>query len=179
MNARLLATLLLIGGCAGLRATAQQSVTPSLEILDEKVNRLRADIDDLQFRQKQTEDALKSIKSDLAELRKNSGTASADDLHALEARVQALDAARQKDKQVIIDQIAKELAALGSGPAPKSPGPKPAPDANTKEYIVQKGEYLAVIARKFGVSITDLKKANNLPSNDLQAGQKLVIPDKH
>jgi membrane-bound lytic murein transglycosylase D len=41
---------------------------------------------------------------------------------------------------------------------------------------VQKGEYLATIARKYGVSIPDLKKANGLTGDDIKIGQKLTIP---
>lgn len=43
-------------------------------------------------------------------------------------------------------------------------------------YIVAKGDTLYSIARKYGVSVTDLKRANNLDSNILSIGQQLVIP---
>ncbi|WP_456324304.1 LysM peptidoglycan-binding domain-containing protein [Desulfonauticus submarinus] len=44
-------------------------------------------------------------------------------------------------------------------------------------YTVQPGDSLWTIARKFGISVKTLKKANGLASSKLQIGQKLYIPD--
>lgn len=46
---------------------------------------------------------------------------------------------------------------------------------NKKEYIVQKGDTLYSIANKFNTSVNDIKKLNNLTSNLLSIGQKLII----
>ena len=45
-------------------------------------------------------------------------------------------------------------------------------------YTVKKGDSLWLIANKNGVSVNDVKNANNLTSNTLQIGQILIIPDK-
>ena len=42
-------------------------------------------------------------------------------------------------------------------------------------YNVKKGEYLYLIAKKFNTSVNEIKKWNNLTSNILHIGQKLVI----
>jgi LysM repeat protein len=45
------------------------------------------------------------------------------------------------------------------------------------EYTVQPGDTLFTIARKLGVSMTDLQNANGLLNpNMLQVGQKLRVP---
>ena len=52
---------------------------------------------------------------------------------------------------------------------------------NLKEkniYTVQTGDSLWLIANKNGVSVDDIKNANNLTSNTLQIGQILIIPGK-
>lgn len=51
-------------------------------------------------------------------------------------------------------------------------------NSTSKEYLTQRGESLADIARKYGISETTLKRANNLPDNQLRvpAGTRLVIP---
>jgi LysM repeat protein len=86
-------------------------------------------------------------------------------------RVRALDAAREKDKQVILDTLAKELASI-SGAKPVSPTSA----GGGKEHVVQKGENLSAIAKATGVTVAELKKANNLTSDEIKVGQKLVIP---
>ena len=44
-------------------------------------------------------------------------------------------------------------------------------------YIVQRGDSLYSIARKFGVSVDSIKSKNNLKSNLLSVGQKLIIQE--
>lgn len=43
-------------------------------------------------------------------------------------------------------------------------------------YIVEKGDSLYSIAKRYGISVNELKKANNLTSNSLSIGQVLKIP---
>ena len=46
-------------------------------------------------------------------------------------------------------------------------------------YTVQSGDSLWNIAKRYGVSVDELKKANNLSSNLLTIGQKLIIPGEN
>lgn len=47
---------------------------------------------------------------------------------------------------------------------------------NSNTYVVEKGDTLYGIARKFGVSVDELKKLNNLSNNNLAIGEILTIP---
>lgn len=50
---------------------------------------------------------------------------------------------------------------------------------NSNYYIVQKGDTLYAIARKYGVTVNDLMSINNLNSSLLSIGQQLVIPNSN
>ncbi|MDR0353186.1 MAG: LysM peptidoglycan-binding domain-containing protein [Opitutaceae bacterium] len=68
------------------------------------------------------------------------------------------------------------------------PPPPPAPPSWTpaevtgvvplSSYTVLSGDSLWTISRKKGVSVNEIKAANNLKTNNLKVGQKLVIPAK-
>lgn len=47
---------------------------------------------------------------------------------------------------------------------------------NTNTYIVQRGDSLYSISTAYGVSVDDLKRANNLTTDVLTIGQLLIIP---
>lgn len=68
--------------------------------------------------------------------------------------------------------------------APKTTTPKTTTTTATTSakkytyYTVKRGDSLFAIAGKYKVNVNDLKKWNNLKSNNLQAGQKLKIQTK-
>ena len=165
--------LAIIFFAAALPAFAQDNA--AIGLLEEKVNKLRAELEDLQFRQQKTDKAIEAMQSDLKELRRNAGTASSDDLKALEAKIAAVDAARQKDNKALVDELARQLAALGTGAKP--PKPAPAPATETGDYVVQKGDTLTSIARQHKVTVAALRKATNLASDTHAVGQKLTLPN--
>jgi LysM repeat protein len=45
----------------------------------------------------------------------------------------------------------------------------------TKTHTVKKGETLSSVSKKYGCTVADLKKWNNLKSNTVKVGQKLKI----
>ena len=50
------------------------------------------------------------------------------------------------------------------------------PGTDSNIYIVKKGDSLYSIANKYGITVNELKAANNLTSNLLNVGQTLIIP---
>lgn len=67
-----------------------------------------------------------------------------------------------------------------TAPAPVAPAPKPVitptTPSQTKIHTVASGETLSVIAKKYGVTVQQIKSANNLSSDMIRVGQKLKIP---
>ncbi|MCX7917213.1 MAG: LysM peptidoglycan-binding domain-containing protein [bacterium] len=60
---------------------------------------------------------------------------------------------------------------------PISPSVKPILKTGKEKYhIVQKGEYLTKIAKKYNTSVSEIKKINNLQTDNVYPGQKLLIP---
>ena len=57
------------------------------------------------------------------------------------------------------------------------PAPAPAVDETTV-YIVQPGDYLAKISKKFNIKISAIKSLNGLTSDKIRVGQKLKLPGK-
>ncbi len=50
------------------------------------------------------------------------------------------------------------------------------PSIGNNTYIVQKGDTLYSIAKKYGITVDELKNTNNLGSNTLNIGDVLIIP---
>lgn len=46
---------------------------------------------------------------------------------------------------------------------------------NATVYTVQKGEYLGTVAKKFGVTVAEIREWNNLENDNVNAGRKLTI----
>ena len=90
-------------------------------------------------------------------------------------RQSAADAdAREAQMKAILSKIDK----LAATPVPVAVPTPVSTDAEYDVYEVQKGATLYVIAQAYGVTVQDIKKANNLKSDMLQVGQKLKIPRK-
>lgn len=72
----------------------------------------------------------------------------------------------------------EEVSAPKEQPAAKTAqASKPENKARgIKHHVVQKGDTLSTVARKYDVSVAELKKANKLKNANLTPGQKLVIP---
>lgn len=160
---------------------ADDTTVQQLAIIDEKLDKLRADVEALQFNQQKMQQQVDALKDQLHELRVNGAGVTPGDLQTLEARIKAIDNARENDKKVILDTLAKELEAISRG-KPVTRGGSGSTSTNTTtsdgtEHIVQKGETLTVIAKAAGVSVEALKKANNIVNPDeLKVGQRLTIP---
>ncbi|MDR2152491.1 MAG: transglycosylase SLT domain-containing protein [Helicobacteraceae bacterium] len=65
-----------------------------------------------------------------------------------------------KEKQQLIIPMIRQSVAAASAPS---------------EYVVQKGDSLDSIARKFKISVAELKDANRLVQNTIYAGERLII----
>jgi LysM repeat protein len=106
-------------------------------------------------------------------------------------RVQALQDALAREQQArqtavedVVKSVSRELAASESRLQEQhrqvlkalSAPPASGGGAVQGEYVVQKGDTLATIARAVGISVESLQRANNLSGTTIFPGQKLLIP---
>ncbi|HZH62428.1 MAG TPA: LysM peptidoglycan-binding domain-containing protein [Metabacillus sp.] len=49
-------------------------------------------------------------------------------------------------------------------------------EENLNLYTIQKGDTLYSLAKKYGVTVSDLKKKNNMQTDSIQIGQKISVP---
>ena len=107
-------------------------------------------------------------------------------------QIQAEAAARQESIKNFASQVSREISTTPRTPAPRpavQDNPPPEPTANSGsnaspageylEYTVQKGATLSTIAKAYNVSVSDIRRANNMSNSAiLRIGQKLLIPKK-
>ncbi len=78
-----------------------------------------------------------------------------------------------------VEALERERQARAESKAKPSDVAKPAAPTGKQYHIVQKGETLYGISKKYGISVDALQKLNNLsPERPLRVGQKLVVSSK-
>lgn len=58
---------------------------------------------------------------------------------------------------------------------PRLPDADPAPENAGRTHTVRKGETLPAIAKRYGISVAELKRLNHLPNEKLKAGSRLAV----
>ncbi len=157
----------------------------------QEVSRLAHNFDLLQNNQE-------AIVSRLTKLEEANANQSDSDIRAeiaaIKASIAELRASQESLRREIVADLSKRIAAL---PANNPPPPPPQrvevserrstvsksrPAAKQEytgahyEHIVESGHTLSSIAAAFGTTVAKIKAANNLKSNMLRVGQKLIIP---
>ncbi len=102
-------------------------------------------------------------------------------LQELEARIQAVDQARERDKREIVQQLSgtiEQLIQQQNRAARQANTARTTHSGYGYEHVVQAGETLSHIAAAYGVTAQTIINANNLQNPDrLRIGQKLFIPE--
>jgi LysM repeat protein len=163
-------------------AAARASLAEDLRNLNESIKRLTDRLDVLE---NNYADLQKQIVRLQTEIRTMSGTATASpkDIERLGDALKQLEAAREKDKTALVEQVAKMLDEFQKRLPPETnrrttQGSSPPPSVDGLKHTVKAGENLTLIAKAYGVTIGELRRANQLTGDILRPGQVLVIPKK-
>lgn len=175
-----LLSALTLSGCATLNDSTTAAVRENEDflILRQDLTKLQGRVESIELENQRLLNETEKMRA-LLSASKEQYSASERRLDDWERRLQALDAAREKDRQAIIDQLSAKMAGILSGGGKTGAG-KQAPvaaSATGNEHIVKAGENLSTIAAAYKVKTSALIEANHLTNADvLQTGQKLIIP---
>lgn len=183
-TAALAAGMLLGGGCMTyFDEQQQQSARQEQELL-----RMQEQVRALVGRMEGVEMETQRMAREAEQLRRSVEASSQEGVRTLQPqvaelqrRVADLAAARERDKQAIIDDISKKMAAMlrsgGGGGSSRGAPVRSGGATEGYEHVVQSGETLSAIAQAYKVSASAILRENNLSNaNMLREGQKLFIP---
>ena len=102
------------------------------------------------------------------------------EIDALKAEVAGLRRDLQSQRGEIVRDLSGRIAKIQAASTPPPPPPprpaKPAYTGPCKEYVVESGDTLSVIASAFNTKVSVLRSMNSLKSDNLRIGQKILVP---
>jgi LysM repeat protein len=120
----------------------------------------------LQLKVTALEQKIAGLEQQLAELQGKITTSGKDP-----ALLQQVNALAQK-----VESLEKQKQPTAESKAKPFPPSKPAVSTEKKYHTVQKGETLHLISKKYGISMEELRKRNNLSVDQpIRTGQKLLV----
>lgn len=129
---------------------------------------------------------LADMAARLARLENDNGSkAEVEALHAEIAALKAANAELRNRINSMHDEIVRDLTGkiakmqkeLTPPPAPPQPKTQPRPPVGPhREYEVQPGDTLSLIAAAFKTTVPKVKEMNNLKNDNIRVGQKLKLP---
>ena len=169
-------------GCVTLTDDAEQmQAREDMLIVQDRMQKLDGRIEGLELeveRLRQEVNASRSAPSPVQPLQAR--------LDDLETRIRAVDAARERDKQEIVDKLSSKITQIvgsskSSGSSARKQSAKKSSSSSSQtgyEHEVQAGETLSAIAAAYGVTSKVILESNDIKDpNRLRVGQKLFIPD--
>lgn len=98
-------------------------------------------------------------------------------LQKLESELETERRQRRQTEEKLVNTVSSEIAAALSEFEDSSGGQSRQQPESRGTYTVKKGDTLSAIAQAFEVSIDDLRDINNLKSDLIREGQKILIPE--
>ncbi len=173
MKIKILSVCLLLTAVLPLSAQSRQD---AVRYYEEQVGTLN-------LRVKQLQDDNARLEAKVAELNgKQTELAAANQkLREEMAAIRQLVRKDAETRKAELQKLHAQLKQISEMPVPApQPAPAPAPAAPQnivyEEYVVEAGATLSAIAKAYGVSVRDIKKANGMKNDFLRVGRRLKIP---
>jgi len=143
-----------------------QQAQQEMQRVSGQVDMLQSNFDELQRRVHRLEGGseganlraeIQALKVEIAELRRQLSNQRGEIVRDLSGRIKTIQQAQTP---------------------PPPPPPKKVVIGPHREYVVQSGDTLSLIAETFGTTVPKIREMNNLKGNNLRVGQKLRLPLK-
>lgn len=150
----------------GREAFLLQQMQQEMQRVSGQVDMLQSNFDEVQRRMHRLEGGaeganlraeIQALKAEIAELRRQLSNQRGEIVRDLSGRIKTIQQAQTP---------------------PPPPPPKKVVIGPHKVYEVQSGDTLSFIAETFGTTVAKIREMNNLKSNNLRVGQKLMLPIK-
>lgn len=148
----------------------QQQAYEEMRRISGQVDVLQTNLDDLQQKVRRLESGDGSSEKDLRA-----------EIEAVKSSVAELRRQMSRQREEIVQDLTARLSKMMKQMPPPQP-PRPVVTTKTvevgphKEYVVQSGDNLSIIAQAFNTTVSKVKEMNGLKSDNLRIGQKLKVP---
>ena len=150
-------------------AFLKQQAFNEMQRVSGQVDVVQANLDEVAARVSRIESSrgeIESLKAEIAALKATNAE--------LRNRMNAM-------RDEIVADLTKKLSLIQKQmtppPAPAAPQPRqPVAAGPHREYTVQGGDTLSVIAEAFKTSVGKIKEMNHLKGDNIRVGQKLILP---
>lgn len=161
------------------RARQEVREREDMLILQEEIRRLAGRVETLEMEMAQVYRDVDIQKTESQRSQRTQREQIDQRLGGVEQRVEAVDRARIRDREEIVEQLSATMAQLIRQHAARAPAAnRPAASGYGYEHTVGPGETLSHIAAAYGVTTRAIIDANNISNPDrLRVGQKLFIPE--
>lgn len=148
--------------------------------IEEQMQRLQGRLDNTEMQMEELHRQIDRLREDVRRAGGLQESALTLKVNTIEARMAQLEAARDRDRQEIVDQISQRVSGMMATSTAAAPAARPRRPISTTgyEHVVETGQTLSHIAQAYGVSVKAIVDANDLKDpNNLRVGQKLFIPE--
>ena len=167
-------------GCITTQASYEEELRAQqqYQLMQEQYQRLQGTVEGMQLEVERLRTELDRYRAESSRGAASQSDALRAQVDDLERRLRALDQARERDRQAIIDSLSGKISQVMASSKPKSTPVAKKPISNEGyEHVVESGQSLSAIASAYGVSAQAIIQANGLDNpNQLRVGQKLFIP---
>ena len=114
---------------------------------------------------------IESLRAEIASLRREMQNMRAEIVTELTGKVLEINKANQASIDAKLAQNAAAVREAQRSAASSYDGP-------VREYVVQPGDSLTLIAQAFGTKVATLREMNSLNGDMIRVGQKIIVPRK-